>query len=201
MSPVYSRSTGLEELLDDVEKSLHDNLNDALAEVFARRQAADQLRAQWRGVDYVPITMDPIPDDHFHTGNFPSLVLEEVPMEAYPYLVITIEEYAPDPEDARQDHLNVFRESLVVHCLASAEPDEHDPSELVFRRAIRMGEAVFLSLASDPALSKRLAQFSNPVRGQHSVPWTYQHKGRGKNYWYQAVGTSYAIKNYSSMFD
>jgi hypothetical protein len=150
-------------------------------------------------VPYIPLTYDDIPPDHFHTGNFPSLVLEEVPEEAYPYIVLTVEDYIPDIEDARQDHLNVFRENLVIHCLAHATPEEG--SEVVFRRAVRMAEAVYLCFASDPTMQSALSGISNPTRGQHSIPWTYQFKGRGENHWFQAVGTSYAIKNYSSMYD
>ena len=197
MSRVFARSTGVEELLDEVEIVLMRNINPALAEVYERRELADRARAERREIPYVPIERDDIPVAHFHTGNFPSLVLEEVPKEAYPYVVITVEDYAPDAEDPRQDHMNVYREALSVHCLAQASPAEG--SEVVFRRAVRMGEAVFLSLGSDAAMQSRLSGFSNPVRGQHSVPWTYNHKGRGKDWWFQAVGTSYAIKNYTSM--
>lgn len=197
MPKVLFRSTGVEELLDEVEQALQTRVNDALAEVYERRQIADEARAQWRGVNYVPIEYDPIPKHHFHTGNFPKLVLEEVPREGYPYIVLMIEDYAPDAEDARQDHMNVFRDALSVHCLASASPEEG--SEVVFRRAVRMGEAVYLALGSDPAMQKRLSGFSNPVRGQPSVPWTYKQKGRGDSWWFQAIGTSYAIKTYTSM--
>lgn len=199
MSPlVYERSTGLEELLDEIEIVLMRDINDALAEVYDRMRERDQARALRRNEPYEPLEYHAVPPEHFHTGNFPSLVLDEVPKEDYPYIVLTVESYSPDAEDARQDHLNVFRDALVVHCLAHAEPDEG--SEVVFRRAVRMGEAVYLSLASDPLMRAALSGASNPVRGQHSVPWTYQHKGRGKDHWFQAVGTSYAIKTYTSHY-
>jgi hypothetical protein len=190
---VWLNSTGTEELLDAVEEVLIENINDALAQVYARNVERDQARAMRRGVEYVALTYDEVPPDHFYTGNFPSLVLEEIPRDAYPYIVLTIEEYAPSAEDLLMDQINIFRENLVVHCLAKADPDEG--SEIVFRRAIRMGEAVYLTLASEPSLRSALAAFSNPQRGQHSIPWTAPHKGRGEDYWYQAVGTTYALRN------
>jgi hypothetical protein len=98
------------------------------------------------------------------------------------------------------DQINIFREALVVHCLAKADPDENDPPETVFRRAIRMGEAVYLTLASDPSIRSALSAFDNPVRGQHSIPWTAQHNGHGPNWWYQSVGTSYALRNRTSLY-
>jgi len=190
---IWLNSTGTEELLDAVEEVLIENINDALAQVYERNVERDQARAMRRGVEYVALTYDEVPPDHFHTGNFPSLVLEEIPRDAYPYIVLTIEEYAPSAEDLLMDQINIFRENLVVHCLAKADPDEG--SEIVFRRAIRMGEAVYLTLASEPSLRSALAAFSNPQRGQHSIPWTAPHKGRGEDYWYQAVGTTYALRN------
>lgn len=190
---VWLNSTGTEELLDVVEEVLTRDINDALAQVYERNVERDEARAARRGVEYVALTYDDVPPDHFHTGNFPSLVLEEVPRDAYPYIVLTIEEYAPSPEDLLMDQINVFRENLVVHCLVKADPDEG--SEIVFRRAIRMGEAVYLVLASEPSLRSALTAFSNPQRGQHSIPWTAPHKGRGEDYWYQAVGTTYALRN------
>jgi hypothetical protein len=198
--PVWQASTGTEELLDVVEEVLVRDINEALETVFARREEADIARATMRGVEYIPITYDQVPPNHFHTGNFPSLVLEEIPPDDYPYIVLTIEEYAPTPESNQMDHMNIYREALVVHCLAKADPDEVDPAELVFRRAIRMGEAVFLALASDMSLRSALSAFDNPVRGQHSIPWTAPHNGHGPDYWYQSVGTSYALRNRMSLY-
>ena len=191
----YTNSTGVEELLDAVEEVLIRDINEALATVYGRSVDRDIARAERRGVEYVALTYDEVPPDHFHTGNFPSLVLEEIPYDAYPYIVLTIEDYAPSAEDLLMDQIDVYRENLVVHCLAKADPDEG--SEIVFRRAIRMGEAVYLTLASEPSLRSALAAFSNPQRGQHSIPWTAPHKGRGEDYWYQAVGTTYALRTRS----
>jgi hypothetical protein len=196
---VNYQSTGVEELLDVIETVLIDNINDALAEIYARRELSDIARAERRGEDYVALTYETVPPDHFHIGNFPSLVLEEVSPDEYPYIVLTIEDFVPDAEDIRQDHINVYRDALVVHCLAKSSNDEGP--EIVFRRAVRMGEAVFMVLGTDPATSSLLGTFSNPTRGQQSIPWTSNHKGRGENSWYQAVGMSYAIKSYSSMYD
>lgn len=199
MTIIHHQSTGVEELLDTFEVVLIDQINDALTEVYARRELSDIARAERRGETYEPITYETVAADHFHLGNFPSLVLEEIPPDSYPYIVLTIEDFVPDAEDIRQDHINVYRDALIVHCLAKST-DEEGP-EVVFRRAIRMGEAVFMTLGTDPVTSRMLGAFSNPTRGQHSIPWTSNHKGRGDDFWCQAVGMSYAIKNYTTMLD
>jgi hypothetical protein len=196
---IHQRSTGIEELLDLVEIALVENINDALVEIYARRELSDIARAERRGLDYTALTYEEIPPDHFHTGNFPSLVLEEIGPDDYPYVVLTIEDFTPDAEDVRQDHINVYRDALVVHCLAKSNSDEGP--EVVFRRAVRMGEAVFLTLGTNAVTSRLLGTFSNPTRGQQSIPWTSDHKGRGADIWYQAVGMSYAIKSYTTVFD
>lgn len=199
MSVIAYRSTGVEELLDVVETILIRDINDALDEVYARREEADIARATRRQQEYVPVSFEYVVPDHFHTGNFPSLVLEEIPPDDYPFIVLTIEDFVPDAEDIAQDHLSVYRDALVVHCLAKSTDEEG--AEVVFRRAVRMGEAVFVTLASATELRRALAQFSNPTRGQHSIPWTSQHKGRGADSWYQSVGMSYAIKSYTTIYD
>jgi hypothetical protein len=208
MSPYLSESAlGTEELLDIIESAIIRDVNEALEVVYERRAAGDQTRAELRGEVYVPLEYEEVTPQHVFMGNFPSLVLEEVGPEAYPYIAVTVEDYAPDAEDLRSDHADVFRNGFTVHCLAKSKPEGDIngvgidyASHIVFRRAVRMGEAVHLVLNHDPDASRLLSGSSNPTRGQQSLPWTYQHKGRGPSFWFQAVGTSYAIKSYTSHY-
>jgi hypothetical protein len=196
---------GTEEVLAAVESAIILGVNDALEVIYDRRAAADQVRAELRGEVYVPLEFEEVPPKHVYVGNFPSLVLEEVGPEAYPYIAVTVEDYSPDVEDTRLDHVNVYRNGFTVHCLAKATP-EGDPngngvdeaSDTVFRRAVRMGEAVFLVLNHDTTTSRMISGSSNPMRGQQSLPWTYQRNGVGPNVWFQAVGTTYNIKSYTT---
>ena len=206
MSPLLSENLlGTEDILAIVESAIILGINDALEVVYERRVQADKDRAELRGEVYVPLVSEEVPPSHVHVGNFPSLVLEEVGPEDYPYIAITIEDYAPEAEDPRNDHVDVYRSGFTVHCLARATPEDSEGmdatgSDTVFRRAVRMGEAVFLVLHQDPAASRLISGNSNPIRGQQSLPWTYQHNGVGPNFWFQAVGTSYAIKSYTTTF-
>jgi hypothetical protein len=208
VSPLLLDSiVGTEDILDVVEAALILNINDALVTVYERRVEADQKRAALRGEVFVPLEYEEVPANHVFSGNFPSAVLEEVGPEAYPYIAITPEDYIPDVEDTMQDHRDVIRSGLTVHCLAKSEPqgDVNGTgvdygSEIVFRRAVRMAEASYLVLTTDPSTTRLLAGVTNPLRGQHSLPWTYQHNGVGPNFWFQAVGTSYVIKSYTSNY-
>jgi hypothetical protein len=208
MSPFLSESAvGTEELLAIIESAIIRDINEALATIYERRVAGDVARAELRGEAYVALTYEEIPPSHVYVGNFPSLVLEEVGPEAYPYIAVTVEDYMPEAEDVRLDQMSVFRSGFTIHCLAKSEPQGNlegvsidGASDVVFRRAVRMGEAVHLVLHSDPDTSRLISGSSNPTRGQQSLPWTYQHNGVGPSFWFQAVGTSYTIKSYTGPY-
>jgi hypothetical protein len=196
---------GTEELLDMIEAAIIREVNDALSTVYERRVPLDQARAAIRGEEYVPLEYDEVPANHVWAGNFPSTVLEEVGPEAYPYVAITLDDYVPEAEDLLHDHVDVFRSGFTIHSLAKCEPQGDTAgvgidgaSDIVLRRAVRMSEAVHLAIHADPDASRIISGASNPTRGQHSLPWTYQHQGVGPNFWFQAVGTTYAIKSYTT---
>lgn len=195
---------GTEAMLDDIEAALQAEVNLALKAVYDALEVRDLAREVRRNPAYDVTNHQPmepvdIPVDHFHVGNFPRMVLEEVPSEMYPYIVLAIEDAIPDAESGRQDHVNVFRQSLAVHSLASAT--EEEGSEVVYRRAMRMGEAVNLVMSTNPTCKRLLKGMPNPTRGQSSIPWTYRKQGRNENRaWYQAVGLTYAIKIYTTSY-
>ncbi len=197
--PVVSPTIDSEVMLDDIEIVLSGGINEALVDVYASLEDRDIARAERRGVEYVALTYNEVPPDHFHVGNFPRQVLKDVPNEMYPYIVLAVEDMVPDAESANQDHMTVFRQALAIHSLAMASEDEG--SEVVYRRALRMGVAVHTVLMSDRRTSRMLSGLVNPTRGQSSIPWTYREGGRNdKRAWYQAVGLSYAIKLYTSRY-
>jgi hypothetical protein len=195
-----TQALGTEGMLDDIEIALQAEINEALQAVYDYLEPRDQQRAIRRGTPYTPLEPVDIPVDHFHVGNFPRMVLEEVPGEMYPYVVLAIEDAVPDTEYGSQDHISVFRQALAVHSLAEAT--EEEGSEVVYRRALRMGEAVHLVMSTNQVCRRLLKGMPNPTRGQSSIPWTYRTNGRNQNRaWYQAVGLTYAIKIYTSSYD
>lgn len=198
MSPqIYHGTLGVEEVLEAVEIVLSRDINDCLRTVYDMREEMDRNRAERRGYDYRPLTYDDVPPDHFHAGAFPHPVLDNTPKDSYPFIVLTVDDVVPDAEDARSDHIDIYRDNLMVHALARAS--EAEGAEIVFRRGVRMAQAAYLAIASDPVTRDMLLGLSNPVRGQHSIPWTYQEKGRGPDWWFQAVGTSYALKTRTTL--
>lgn len=196
MPQVIDSALGLEEIFDIIALAIITDINPAIQTVYERRYPLDQALAEARGIDFTPISYEEVPANHVHIGNFPSMAFDEVPPEEYPYIALTLEDYSPDPEDAAQDHMNVFRDGIVVHCLSNAS--EAEGSEVVFRRSCRMAEAVFIVLASNSTTQRMLSGLSNPMRGRPSIPWRYQRDGHGENGWFQAIGTQYQIKSYTT---
>ena len=196
MSQIIHSALGLEEIFDTVAVAIIEDVNSALDVVYSRRKPLDETLAIARGIDFEPLIYDEVPASHVHIGNFPSLAFDEVAPEEYPYIALTLEDYSPDPEDALQDHMNVIRDGIVVHCLSRAS--EAEGAEVVFRRSCRMAEAVFILLSSNSGTQKMFTGLSNPVRGRPSIPWRYQHEGYGENGWFQAIGTQYQIKTYTT---
>jgi len=198
MPQLIHSALGLEEIFDVVAVAIISDINSALDTVYARRNPLDKALAEARGIDFEPLTYDEVPRHHVHIGNFPSLAFDEVAPEEYPYIALTLEDYSPDPEDPSQDHMNVFRDGIVVHCLSQAS--EHEGAEVVFRRSCRMAEAVFIVLASNSETQRMFSGLSNPIRGRPSIPWRYQKDGYGENGWFQAIGTQYQIKSYTTIY-
>ena len=148
MSPLLSEDLlGTEDILAIIESAIIRDINDALEVVYERRAAADQARADLRGEPYVPLEYEEVPPSHVYVGNFPSLVLEEVGPEAYPYIAVTVEDRFPRRQKtSRLDHMSVYRSGFTVHCLAKSEPGGEltgvnidAASDIVFRRAVQNG--------------------------------------------------------------
>lgn len=185
---------GVEELVDEIEFVLRDQLNGRLVEQDAYWAPRDQDRATKRGEDYVPITLEPVKPNAFHAGNIPSLVNEQALMEDdYPYVAIVPQDVAHDPSSQNEDQRNVFQNQISIHAIAKASPSEGP--EIAYRRAVRMAEAIYVTVLEEPTLRSKLRGIANPVRVQVSEPFPFNPKGHGPDSFWQAAGTQYAIKN------
>lgn len=192
--PTFYEGIGLEELVDEVESVLRGNLNTALQEQDVFWAPRDEARSVMRGHDYIPITLEPVNPGSFHAGSIPSLVAEkDLPLEDYPYVAIVPNDTAPDPSDANEDQRRVMQNQISIHAIAKSSPTEGP--EFAYRRACRMAEAIFATVLGHRSLKRKLMGLSNPVRVQVSEPFLFNPKGHGPDYFWQAAGTQYAIKN------
>lgn len=186
----------MEDLVDLMIDTLEAKLNDQLVVQAESREPNDQARAARRGVEYVPITLDPVAPTSFHVGSVPSLIQDDLPEDAYPYVAVTFDDSTPDPEDARQDHRNVYRDTIMVHTVAKASLAEGP--EFAFRRAARMAEAAYSVVMGDAMLARMVRGVSNPMRALISEPFRFNPTGieEGDMFW-QSAGAQYAAKVYT----
>lgn len=197
MSTLYT-GLGIEELVDEVEILLRNKLNDGLIQQQERWNEADEERADRRGVDYVPIELEPVSNDAFHVGYIPSLVLGEADLglDRFPYVAITPGDTSPDPEDASADHFSVHQNNMSIHAISKASWAEG--AEIAWRRSARMAEAIYAVVFGDPKMRQLLGAISNPARVRGSEPFRFNPEGQGEDSFWVAAGTDYIIKNYST---
>jgi hypothetical protein len=194
--PITYEGLGIEEVVDRVVMTLREKLNGQLEIQVSKWEPKDRARAQALGIDYVPITLEPVSPDGFHVGNVPSLVRDDLPLESYPYVAVTPEDASPDPEDARHDQRNVYQDLLTIHTIAKSSKSEG--AEFAFRRAARMAEAVYAVVEHDPQLRRMIQGASNPMRVRISEPFVFSPEGiDDMDYYWQAAGSQYAVKTYT----
>lgn len=207
MSPlVFEDNIAIEFVIDVVETTLRADLNDMLVHLEEEWAPRDELRALSRGVEYVPITLEPIAPANFEAGSVPSLITDPNALADFPNVAIVPEDIAPDPEDQRQDNRNVYMNGLSIHSLCKADPTGERPDgtandsvELAFRRAVRTAQAIDRVIRQDAKLSRVVQSVSNPQRVRVSEPFAFSPEdiGVGTDWWWQAAGMNYAIKNYA----
>lgn len=198
--PSLYRGFGVEEVVDDIEIVLTEKLNDAILAVNARLDDRDQARAARRGVEYVPLEVQPIDADHFHTGSIPAFVQTADRSAYYPLIAIVPGRIAPAPESASTDQYDVFQDFVSIHAFALASPEVggiETMAETSYRRAVRYAEAIYKVMREDRQLSALLRGLSNPMQALISEPWLFpEEEGDvGKDWCWQAAGTEYQIKN------
>lgn len=207
MSPlIFEDNVAIEFVIDIVETTLRADLNDMLEVIEEEWVDHDQIRAISRGTDYHRITLEPITAGNFDAGSIPSLITDPDALESFPNVALVPEDIVPDPEDQRQDNRNVYMNGLSIHSLAKAPPDAgftgglvSDAVELAFRRAVRTAQAIDRVIRKDAKLSRVVQSVSNPqrVRVSEPFPFTPSATGVGEDWWWQAAGMQYAIKNYA----
>lgn len=203
MPSVYE-GIGTERLVDEVFLVMIEKFNDALLTQQAAGEQLDSERAARLGITLPPISLEQVdanqrvgfPYGNFHVGSIPSFVQTEDRVVNYPCLVVMPGRTTPDAEDAVMDHYSVLSNALVFHSFAKASPAEG--TEMAYRRAQRMAEAVHTVVCVDNAVRRIVSGVSGPLIVERSEPWLFPAEdGHGDDWSWVAVMTQYNVKNYS----
>lgn len=202
--PTILEGIGTERLVDEVFLIMLEKFNDALLVQQARGELLDAERAVRLGFALPPVVLDPVSADpregfpygNFHVGSIPSFVQTDDRVSNYPCLVVMPGRTTPDAEDSVMDHYSVLSNALVFHCFAKASPAEG--TEISYRRAQRMAEAVNTVVGVDNNLHRIASGISGPTLVDRSEPWLFPAEdGHGEDWSWVAVMTQYQVKNYS----
>jgi hypothetical protein len=196
--PLMFDGLGAEAMVDEVFLVFRERLNAAIASQQERYVGQDQRRAAIMGVPYKPLILEPIPVENFHAGSIPSFVTDDDREGNYPMCVVVPGRTVPDGEDASADQYDVFNNLVAIHVFARATMSNEEGFDLVYRRSMRMAEAVHQIVKTDRDLRKMFAGVSGPVLVERSDPWTFPSQdGHGDEWVWQAVMHQYQVKNYS----
>lgn len=141
---------GLEDMAVATFITLFQSLNANLAAIEAERAPRDEFLAELRGIDYEPVTLEQIEDEHFYLGHVPSLILDETPITNYPACAVMAYQASPESFDAQEDQLSAFRDRLYVEVMVKASPIEGE--EVCDRRVWRTADAVNRTITADQTL-------------------------------------------------
>lgn len=99
-----------------------------------------------------PTDLEHIPNDNFHEGHKPSLLLGK-PSD-FPNLSVFANRSNPGPESSQFDQLNQWMDNLLIEIMVKAQDEE-----TVNRRIQRTTEAAILLLTSNPTLGGAVTGF------------------------------------------
>lgn len=136
---------GLEEIQRAAFYVFFESFNTILSEVKAYWDPRDVQFDAVTGRETSPTTLEPIPNDNFHEGHKPSLVLG-VPSN-YPNLAVFATRASPSSENRSFDQITSWSDSVLVEIMVKALDED-----TVNRRVQRTVEAAVLSLTMNPTL-------------------------------------------------
>lgn len=193
--PTIYDGIGVEQLIDEITFVIADGINDKIAELAPVWSARDNERAIRLNVAAVEHVVETISPENIVTGDIPSLIQDNLPEDHYPNICIIPEQTMPDPEDDSIDQYDVLRNSIDIHSLVKASPEEG--ANFTYWRAVRTAEALDLLVSSTPKLASKLRGISNPQLVQPSPPFAFQpREGHGDDWWWRAARIRYLVKNY-----
>lgn len=146
--------------LEDIQRALFyvffESLNNALTEVSGYWTQRDQRFNELTGRD-IPVTvLETIPNDNFHEGHKPSLILAGP--ESFPNIAVFAMRADPSAESAHFDHIDSWNDLLLVETMVKGTDED-----TTNRRIQRTVEAIILCI-------RRNRDLGGAVNGISSAP-------------------------------
>jgi hypothetical protein len=185
-----SASIGAERIQREVALIMKGNLDSALDFVASEWDDLDEAYATQMGLTYVPLVLEHV-ETNIWTGDRPSLIEDETPLDHYPNVIIMVDTTLPAPTSIDQG--NSFMAQLVVESIVKGD-NEFD----VDRRAKRTADAINLVMQQN----RNLNGLTNPLPTDPTIRTspTFQRRefrGSGDKIWMKLARLEYAIEKVS----
>ena len=186
---------GLERVARQALIVLIDTLNDELPVQEDLWADEDEELADKRGIDYVPITLEPIELENFYYGYQPSLINAEI--SKYPNVAV-IADATSEASDNTVDQVDSYLHRLAIEVMVKS--NEEDTSEIVNSRAQRTADAVNICMMSNRTLRGTVHGFEGaPTANLTEVFLRKEQTAYGNIWQWQGARIEYEVRKDSQI--
>lgn len=190
---VGSPTLGMERVAREALIILIETINDALPEQDDYWAPLDEELADLRGVDYAPITLEPVDLTNFYLGHQPSLI--KAPVERYPNISV-MADHAGTEGDNDYDQGEAYGLRVWVELMAKSVTGEEE----VNARIQRMTDAVNICMVSNPTLRGTIHGYDGPPSADIGEVFTRKERTTyGAEWFWQGARLEYRVRKEAQM--
>jgi hypothetical protein len=185
-----SSTTGGERIQREVALLMKANLDTTITFVQDSWNDLDEEYANTMGFTYTPLTLEAV-GTNIWTGDRPSLIEDETPLDHYPNVVAMVDQTIPAPTTIDQG--NSYLAQLVIESIVKGD-NEFD----VDRRAKRMADAINLVIQDNRTLNGLVNQLpTDPIIRSSPTFQRREFRGSGEKVWMKLARLEYQIEKIS----
>lgn len=192
-SLINSPTLGLERIAREALIVLLETVNDAIEEQQSYWDTLDEELATARGIDYVPLTIEPIESQNFYLGHQPSLLNASV--DKYPNISVMADHAGAGGDD--YDQGEIYSDRLWVEIMVkSATANEEE----VNSRIQRTMDAVNICMLSNPTLRGTIHGYEGPPTADIGEVFTRKERtAYGEEFVWQGARLEYMVRKEAQM--
>lgn len=194
---INSPTLGLERIAREACIVLLETLNDAISEQETAWNTLDEEFADARGIDYVPITLEPVEGSNFYLGHRPSLLNASV--DKYPNVSVMADHAGAGGD--QYDQGEVYSNRLWVEIMVKSTTSEEEPNEEeVNARIQRTVDAVNICMLSNPTLRGTIHGYEGPPSADVGEVFTRkENTAYGNEFVWQGARLEYMVRKEAQM--
>lgn len=185
-----SSTTGGERIQREVALLMKAHLDDTIQFVEDSWNDLDQEYATAMGATYTALTLETV-GTNIWTGDRPSLIEDETPLDHYPNVIVMVDQTVPAPTTI--DQANNYLAQLVVESIVKGD-NEFD----VDRRAKRMADAINFVIQGNRTLNGLVNSLpTDPILRTSPTFQRREFRGSGEKVWMKLARLEYQVEKIS----